>query len=305
MRRKRSKNSKQLQHLFEYGITRFALIWIWLAPLPMIYTFARGLGRFAFNILRVRRNVVLDNIQKAFPEKSPEECLLIAQRAYESFAKNVMDYMRVPVTSPDEYRSRSRIKGLCHINAALAKGKGVIVVGGHYGDFEIGAMLLPMLGYTTNFLVGNQRNKKIDKMINTNRNVSGSQIIHMGVAARGVIKALRRNELTVFLSDQDAREQGTFVNFFGRPTSTPQGAGVFALKTGAAVVFFLARQLSQGRFHVEYIPVEPEHLSGSKEDQIQQWTQAYTTILEHEIRKDPTQYFWMHRRWKTSPPATE
>lgn len=295
--------SKKIQHGIEYFALRWTMLWIWLIPLPVAFRVADCLGWIAFNILGVRRNVVMANLSRAFPGKSEKEISEIALRSYQNFAKFTIEYIRVPMEKEEDILSRCRIEGSEYIDAALAKGKGAVLVGGHFSNFELMASLVPMLKYPTAFLVGRQHNGKVDDMINANRALSGAEIIHMGVAVRGAIKALRANKVLIFLSDQDARNDGVFVNFLGTPASTPQGAAAFVLKTGAGLIFGNDIRQPGGRHKIVYSPCHIDGIQGSSPENIQKVTQIYTSILEGWIRKYPDQYFWMHRRWKTVPKA--
>ncbi|MFC1568965.1 lysophospholipid acyltransferase family protein [bacterium] len=294
-------SSKKIQHWIEYLSLRWIMLWIWLTPLPLTFRFAEVLGWFAFKALKIRRRVVMDNLTRAFPDKSENEKLEIGLRAYQNFAKFTMEYIRVPIEKTKDILAACEIEGLEHIDNALKKGKGVVVVGGHFSNFELMASMIPIMNYPTAFLVGRQHNGKVDDMINSNRALTGAEIIHMGVAVRGALKALRANKVLIFLSDQDARRDGVFVNFLGTPASTPQGAAAFVLKTGAGLIFGNDIRKFGGKHKIVYSPCPVEGIKGSTPENIQKVTQLYTSLLEDWIRKYPEQYFWMHRRWKTSP----
>ncbi|HEX9935396.1 MAG TPA: lysophospholipid acyltransferase family protein, partial [bacterium] len=143
--------------------------------------------------------------------------------------------------------------------------------------------------------------KRIDDMMNRNRERMGAGIIHMGIAVRGVIKVLRNNGIIALLSDQDAGREGVFVDFFGRPSSVHQGPAVFALKMGSPVIFMNAVRLPEGRMRIVLKAVKSDGLNEATPENVRKVTQAYTTLLEKAIRQYPDHWFWMHRRWKTKP----
>jgi len=291
---------KKIQHWIEYLALRWMIFWIWLLPLPVIFQISDILGWFAFTVLKIRRRVVYHNLTRAFPEKSEKEKNRIGLQAYQNFAKFTMEYIRVPIEKETILR-RCDVHGLEHIDDLLKRGKGAVLVGGHFSNFELMGSIIPLMNYKTAFLVGRQHNGMVDDMINANRALSGAEIIHMGVAVRGALKALRANKVLIFLSDQDARQDGVFVDFLGTPASTPQGAAVFALKTGAGLIFGNDIRKSNGRHCIVYSPCPIEGIEGATPENIRAVTQIYTSQLESWIRKYPEQYFWMHRRWKTSP----
>ncbi len=278
------------------------MIPIWINPVPVSFRFAEILGWFAFSVLKIRRKVVMANLTRAFPELEEKQKINIGLKAYQNFAKFVIEYIRIPIEKKEKILEKCRFEGLEHIDAALERGKGAVVVGGHFGNFELMGSAVPMNGYPTSFLVGRQHNARIDNMINANRALAGVDIIHMGVAVRGALKALKANKVLVFLSDQDARTDGVFVNFFNTPASTPQGAAVFASKTGAALIFGTAVRIAgTDRHRIIYQPCQIDGLKGASSENIRKITQDYTALLESWIRKFPELYFWMHRRWKTKP----
>ena len=153
------------------------------------------------------------------------------------------------------------------------------------------------------FLVGEQKNKAVDNLMNRLRESKGIGIIKMGAAMRNVLKALRGNQFVAMLCDQDAGSHGVFVDFLGRPASTPVGPASFALRTGACMIagFILRENLSHHRVILE-APILPAS-TGDREEDERQYTQAHTTLLEKYVRQKPDHWLWLHRRWKTKPSA--
>lgn len=292
---------KKIRHRIEYFLLLAVMLLTWMASLKMVILMADLLGWFTFSVLRVRRKVVLDNLSWAFPEKSKKERLAIAARTYKNFAKMVLEYTRFPLLDRKTIFSLCKIEGLENLDWALEKGKGAVLVAGHYGNWELMGAAFAQMGYPISFLVGEQHNKLVDDMMNYYRELMGIRIIHMGIAVRGVIKTLRNNEFVAMLSDQDAGQEGVFVDFFGRKSSVHQGPAVFALKTGASVVFGSAIRLPRGRHRIVCERLSFDHLDGLTPENILEVTQTYTNLLERMIRSHPDHWFWMHRRWKTSP----
>jgi KDO2-lipid IV(A) lauroyltransferase len=136
--------------------------------------------------------------------------------------------------------------------------------------------------------------------MNDYRKRMGIGIIKMGVAAKGIIKALRSNRFIAMLSDQDAGTDGTVVEFFGRPASTPKGPAAFALKMNAPIIMaFIVRESRGKQKIVLEKPIFGKN-TPDKEEDIKNLTQAYTSLLENYIRKYPDHWFWPHRRWKST-----
>lgn len=297
----RSERWKKIQHRVEYFFLQGFILLAWVVSLRTILMVADCMGWFVFSVLRVRRGVVMDNLARAFPGTSKEERLSIAKRCYKNFFKMIFEYIRFPLLDKETVFSLCSVEGLEHFDWALERGKGGVLVGGHFGNWEFMGAAFAQLGYPVSFLVGEQHNKFVDDMMNEHRRLMGIRIINMGMAVRGVIKTLRNNEFVALLSDQDARSEGVFVDFFGRPSSTHQGPAVFALKTGAPILFGSAVRLPGGRHRFVLERLRFDHLEGITPENIREVTQAYTTLLERWIRAYPDHWFWMHRRWKTSP----
>lgn len=296
-----SKLLKIIRHRVEYHVLMGFILFIWLIPLEAVHVISDLLGQFVWSVLRVRRKVVLSNLRLAFPDKTQQELKQIALRAYQNFAKMVFEYSRFPLLKKETVFSDWEVDGIEHIEWALKRGKGAVLVAGHFGNWEYMGAYLAQLGYPVSFLVGKQHNKLVDNMMNRNREIMGIRIIHMGIAVRGVIKTLRNNGFVALLSDQDARRQGIFVQFFGKPASTHQGPAIFALKTEAPIIFGSAVRLPRGRHKVIVERLCFDHLDGITPENIREVTQAYTNLLENKIREYPDHWFWMHRRWKTKP----
>jgi len=293
--------TKSARHWIEWRILTAVLFFLNRLSLRAVLAFADVLGWTAFTVIRIRRKVTLANLRIAFPEKTEAERIAIARRSYCQFAKMVFEYSRFPVMTREDVLSLCTLEGKEDIDRVLQEGKGGVLVGGHFGNWELMGAALVQMGYPVSFLVGEQHNKRIDDMMNRNRERMGAGIIHMGIAVRGVIKVLRNNGIIALLSDQDAGREGVFVDFFGRPSSVHQGPAVFALKMGSPVIFMNAVRLPEGRMRIVLKAVKSDGLNEATPENVRKVTQAYTTLLEKAIRQYPDHWFWMHRRWKTKP----
>ncbi len=298
---KKNKRWKKFRHQVEFAVLRGAILFCWLAPLSSVLAFADALGVLTYSILGIRKKVVLENLRNAFPDKSDKELNNIALRTYQNFARMTFEYIRFPVMSKESVLSNCTIEGREHLDWVIENGKGGVFVAGHFGNWELMGAALALSGYPMYFLVGEQHNKMVDDMMNTHRELMGIKIIHMGMAVRGLIRTLRNNGWVALLSDQDARKEGIFVDFFDRPSSTHQGPAVFALKTGAPIIFGTAIRKANGKHHFKFDLLRFDHLKGISDENIHEVTQTYTSLLEKYVRQYPDHWFWMHRRWKTSP----
>jgi KDO2-lipid IV(A) lauroyltransferase len=259
------------------------------------------LGFLAFDIFRVRRNVTLINLKNSLgDQKNVKELKKIGRRAYENIGKSMVEYSLFPSLNKKKISKLVEFEGAENFDEALKRGKGAIVVAGHFGSWELMGAATRQRGYPVDFLVGEQHNILVDDLMNDYRKSMGIGIIKMGAAAKGIIKALKNNRFVAMLSDQDAGNDGTVVDFFGRPASTPKGPAAFALKMNAPIILgFIIRGNKEKQKIIIEKPIFIEK-SENKEDDIRKLTQAYTSVLEHYIRKYPDHWFWPHRRWKST-----
>jgi KDO2-lipid IV(A) lauroyltransferase len=185
---------------------------------------------------------------------------------------------------------------------ALSHGRGVMLVTGHYGNWEIAAATVASRGVPIAAIVRRQGNRLVDERLNGLRKRLGVEVITQREAPSRVPRLLRKNAVIGIVGDQDARRAGVFVPFFGRPASTHRGPALFALKLGAPVFSAVARRLPGAgvRYEVSGHAV-PVVRTGDLEADVTALTAALAAELEAEIRKAPEQYFWFHRRWKSSP----
>ena len=294
---------RKVSHFLVYVLVAGVVKLAQALPHAAALHFGSALGRFTFSVVRMRRRVAIENLKSAFPEKSETELLKIALDTYRNLGMSLVEYARLPVTTGAQMAERITVQGSENFDAALQRGKGAVLVTGHFGSWELMGARLRSQGYPMNFLVGEQTNTAVDNMMNDLRRSQGIGIISMGVSMRGVLRALKQNQFVAMLSDQDAGSRGVFVNFMGRPASTPFGPASFAVRTGAALMcgFVVREGLSRHRVILE-APLLPVPGANS-EDESLRLTQEYTSLLEKYVRERPDHWLWLHRRWKTQPGA--
>jgi len=303
---------RRLKHWLEYLGTRFLLLLAQTLPLLWILALGVALGKLTFSILRIRRRVALENLARAFPEKSPAELKQIARRSYENFGMMMLEYLRLPRLAEGELRQRiafSMPKTQNPYQQALALGKGAICMTGHFGNWEYMGALVASLRYPMVYLYQEQNNPLVSALIRDIRMQMNMPSIPRGAALRGILKALRERKFVAILADQDAGSNGIFVNFLGRPASTGRGPAAFVLKTEAPIVFCVAVREPRGHHRVE-AELLTFNFSKNKitaelaeEEKLRLVTETWTKVLEKYIRQYPDHWFWMHRRWKTQPAA--
>lgn len=282
-----------------------------LAALPRILPFKASvklggtLGVFFFDCVRLRRRVTIENLERAFGDTlSGAEKVRIARRSYVNFAKSIVEFASLGRLKRRDYLRLVRFEGLENVRDELAAGRGVVIVTGHFGSWELLGAGAVAQGLPVDFLVGEQTNKLVNHLMNDLRRAAGIGIIERGVAARGVFEALKKRRVVALLADQDARRAGIFVDFFGTPASTFQGPAQFAYRTGSPIVCcYIVRRGDETHDAVLLPPLRPRE-GADRDAEIVRLTQEHARILEDCVRRHPEEYFWAHRRWKTKPPAS-
>lgn len=269
-------------------------------PVPLARALADCLGTAAAAV-GLRKSVALDNLRQSFPGMNRSEAVRLFRRCWRHFARVGAELARLPSLSRAEIDRWIDLSRHGVIAEALKKGKGAIVVSGHFGNWEWMGGAMAKIGYPVTYVVTTQTNPLIEEWLNQVRRSAEVEIVRRRDAVRGVLDALRRNRAVAILCDQDAGREGVFVPFFGRPASTPRGPAVFHLKTGAPLVFGSAPRDQRGVVRVMFEELRLDGLIGEREADVRLIMAQVTARLEAEVRKVPEQWLWLHRRWKTAP----
>jgi KDO2-lipid IV(A) lauroyltransferase len=231
----KTMSSPRIKHRIEYWITYLVGAFARIIPYRLALALGSFLGWLAFDVLRMRRKVTLANLGNSLG-KDRDGLAKIGRRAYQNAGKSMVEYSLFPSLDKERIEGMTEFEGAEHFDEALRGGRGAVIVAGHFGSWELMGAATSQRGYPVDFLVGEQHNLLVDKLMNDYRRSMGIGIIKMGAAAKGVIRALKNNRFVAMLSDQDAGSDGTVVEFFGRPASTPKGPAAFALKMDAPVI---------------------------------------------------------------------
>jgi KDO2-lipid IV(A) lauroyltransferase len=260
------------------------------------------IGGLGYTALRIRRGATEEHIRIAFPEFSEDEVRRVARGSYAHLGRTAIETALLPM-QPREFvlALPDVLTGWDVVEEALAEGRGMILVSGHVGNWELGGSWMAARGLSVAGVARRQRNPLFERYISQTRTSLGIRIIHESDAVKAAPRHLRDGGTLGLLADQGALGlASTYVPFFGRIARTPRGPAVLAVRLRAPLVFGAGYRKPDGHFHFAF---ERIHLpdSGSREEDVQQTVLAYTAALERAIRRAPEQYFWMHRRWKHQP----
>lgn len=228
----------------------------------------------------------------------------IACRVMTNFAKNWLELFFYAGAKKQDIRSRISIEGLEHLDRALAKGKGVIAVSGHIGNYGLLGTQFTERNYDFTVVIREPQNPVFAAMYAKGRGLMGLRTISTTPERqffKQAMQALSRNGILCLISDDNKRTGGVFVDFFNRTASTPPGPAALALRTGAAIVpVFITRNPDDS----QHITIEPEILqekTGNAEADILAITARFTAAIEQCIRSDLAQWMWTNFRWRTQP----
>ncbi|RMF08295.1 MAG: hypothetical protein D6762_05865 [Candidatus Neomarinimicrobiota bacterium] len=254
------------------------------------------LAAFLYRHVSLRKDRAYSQLKNAFPTRTEGSLRKTMQQLYLHFTGEFLRFL----TLPESFRTLTfTVEGIRHLQQALGGGRGVLLVTGHFGSWETLAAWLGQAGYPVTAVANRQSNRGADRFFREQRETSGIEHIYNKRGTAAMKSVLDQNRILILASDQDARRNGVFVRFFGRPASTPRGAAVFHRRTGAPILFATCQAEGPRAFRVRFQP-----LPIGRQASVPDIVQAYTSCLEAAIRPHPEQYFWFHRRWKTKPPRS-
>lgn len=288
------------RHNLEYILFRTTFAIISLFPFRTISWFGSIAGTIVYRTIGLRKNVVMKNLQIAFPELNESERISICNDNYKNFGRTFFEYMVM------HSRAEKIIeKYVVFDNPQIAKEfasyeSACIGVTGHFGNFEFLGSVISSLGKPTTGIVKEMKNPKIEKYLQDLRKKSKMNIVKVKDGFKKIVETVKNKDILLIVSDQDAGPNGVFVDFFGIKSSTPPGTALIAQRNGLPVyVGHIVREKPFG-FRVFLDKIEYDKNESSKDKLIMDITQKYTKILEKFVRKYPDHYFWMHKKWKSS-----
>ena len=294
-----------LAHRAEYAALRSAVAAVERLSFKRAGTIGERIGRLGYSPIGIRRAVVERQLSAAFPDKSPDEIATIARAAYGHLGRTSIETAILPSYSGEQIvQLFEEVNGWNIVEERLARGRGLILVTGHLGNWELGGAYLAARGLPIDAVARHMANPLFDRYLTSTRHRIGMTVVHDEDAVRRVPRSLRDGRAVAFLVDQGAVGlASTWVPFFGRYAKTPRGPAVFALRLNTPVVFGAAIRRPSGRYRLTFEPIDVVD-TGDREADVDRIVADYTLALERWVRRVPEQYFWHHRRWKHQRPGT-
>jgi len=241
------------------------------------------------------------NLKAAFSkEKSPRELRAITKKVYVNLIQSFAEILSLTKVNKEYVNKYVEVVNMRRIENASKSGRGTLLLTAHFGDWELSSLVSAMKGFPITVLAREQKMKKLNELLNRLRETKGCKVVRKGISTKLIFKELYKKSMVGMLSDQDAGKSGTFVNFFGRPTSVHTGPFEIAKHTDSIILpNFIVRE--HGPFHKLYLEDYIEMRDAKTELDIKDGLQRYMSLLEKYIRQYPDQWLWLHKRWKSTP----
>jgi Kdo2-lipid IVA lauroyltransferase/acyltransferase len=259
----------------------------------------KSFGRLTFVLLRSRKEVAVSNIKRVFTDLTDKDIKAIAKSNFEKLGTNVIEFFLVPFLSDKQIADRFSVAGKEFFEEALHKGKGIIALGFHFGNWEVTGIISKLLGHNIIALARPLKKRVLlNGFLNHLRQSTGLTIIVNENSGKEVMKLLRENNIVAILGDQrEKRSRGVFVELFGTKVPTSKGVAAIAMKTGTTVIPVYS--VRKGFLRYQFVcgsPLEMER-KGDIEELIEKNTRKINAFLETIIIQYPDEWFWVHRRW--------
>ena len=272
-----------------------------LMPWGMAQAFGKLLGSLLYTALGRYRRVAHKNLTLVYgKEKSEAEITAMAKAVFRHFGQVATEFVKLPQLDRTSVDRLVTVEGEEYLKQAFEKGHGVLTISGHFGNWEMMGRWLGSHDVPLNVVARRANDPEADKLLRGTREGNGAQVFLRGAgSARAMLTCLKNNETVVILPDQNAAE--IFVPFFGLPTGTADGPAIIHLRTGAPILFVWCVRTPDNRFRLIFEPPYSYAPTGNKKADAEVIMTEINARLEAQIRQYPTQWLWLHDRWKASP----
>ncbi len=288
-----------------YILVRAVLWFFRILPRPLGIYLIRVLGTCTYYLDFQHRHIASVNLKIAFPDLTQQERVRIARRSFQNTGMNLLEVSRLPSLTREnishlaEYDSS---QGLNNHRAAVAEGKGILYLTGHFSSWELLPTAHALHGYPLSFVTRPLDNARFEKYLLKIRESKGNRVINKRNSARQVLRNLSSGSTAGILMDQNTSlQEGIFVDLFGIPAATTTSVARFALKTEAPILPGYLTPMRNGRYTIKFLPHLKVIRTGEMGRDLEVNTRRFNEILEQIIREQPESWLWGHRRWKNQP----
>lgn len=290
---------------WQYHFLKMASRMVCLLPYAWVLALGKQLGRLYHFVAKKQRERALRQIQERM-NLSPQEAQTVIASLCSKLGQTVMEVLYIPALTPEFIADHIDIENRHYLDQALAEGRGVVFLTGHFGNWEWLGAILAILGYPMTSVIRRQESGQVTSFLNEYRQRSGIEIFAKGTSEMiGAARALKQKKILGLVADQDAGVDGQFVEFFGRSSATPSGPAIFAKRFKAPVLpVFIVRKPGGGHRILVQPPLYYRD-SGREEEDLLHLTQEMTAVTEKIIREYPDEWIWFQKRWATAPVALQ
>ena len=271
-------------------------------PRKLRIGFFTGMFRLFYYLSQKQRLITIHNLRSAFPEKSADEIKTIAKGVYRTLGIITADFFEIPFLTKDNIGDLVEVEGLENLTKALEKNRGILMLGAHFGNWELAAVAFSLVVKPAVIIYRTLDSTILEDLVLWVRSCTGNVLIDKERAMRQMLRSLKKNEILGILIDQNvAWQEGVFVDFFGQPACTTNGMALLALHTDAPVIPGYILRLENGKYRLVIKEEIQVVRTGDKDEDILINTQNFTRVIEDMVRQHPDQWLWIHQRWKTKP----
>ncbi len=286
-----------LNNMFNYLLYRIGQFIALSLPLNLVYKIAVFISDLHYIFADKDRRRVKENLRTIFPEKSAREIRRLRIRMSRNFAKYLVDFFRFEKLDKEYIAKYIKIENAHYFDQALSRGKGVIVLSAHLGNWELGGVVVALSGYPLWVVALPHKDKRVNDFFNSQRQSKGVNVIPLGKAVRASLNLLKENKMVALAGDRDFTKKGVILDFFGKPTLLPEGPAALALKTGASIVPAFMLRNEDGGFTLKIEKPIEFTATGDKKKDLLEIILLYKIIFEDYIRKYPDQWYIFRRFW--------
>lgn len=288
-----------MKNFFEYILFLSFSFFCRIFGLRLSRKFASVIGFIFFYFIPIRRKVVIDNLQNAFPELTENEIKKLAYNNFKNFALTLVEILILPGLDDKDLKNIVSFDEIEKLKQLYDLGNGVILLSAHFGNWEYGALSIALNIEKKIFVVAKaQRNTQVNNWIDKQREKCGNEVIPLGISIRNVYSALKEKKIVALVADQRGPAESIKLEFFGRKTSVYTGPAVLSLKTNSPIIYGLTIRQKDLSYKAVFKEISRENLPDNNDEKVKVLSERILIYLENVIREYPEQWFWMHKRWK-------